>query len=1194
MSFVEVVNQVTKLLRTQERISYRVLQREFHFDEADLEDLKEELIFAKQVARDEDGKVLIWSASVADNHSTEDNPAHGKTRHSFDQPLYDSKEADPDDAVPIIHGGMDGERKTITTLFADLKGSTALIEGLDPEDAGTLIDPVLQLMMDAVHQYEGYVAQVLGDGIFALFGAPIAYEDHPQRALHAALHMQKEIRRYSDQLLAGGGIPVQIRVGINTGEVVVRSIRRDDLHTDYVPVGHSANLASRMEQIARPGSIVVSEYTWNLTEGYFDLKALGKTKISGVAKPLNVYEVLGQSLLQTRLQVAARRGLSRFVGRAQEMGRLRRAFAQARIGHGQMVEVVGEPGLGKSRLFHEFTCGLQEHCLVLEGVSVSHGKTSPYLPLIGMLKQYFQLTPGENEAACKQKIIRKIVLLDRGLEETLPYLFGLLGIGTPNAAFQQMDPKIRRLRKIEALKRVFLRESLNRPILLVFEDLQWLDGGTRDFLEALGEVLAAANILLLVNYRPEYAPRWGNQTRHTLIRLAPLEPVESAEMLNDMLGGDASLNRLKPILLEKTQGTPFFLEEVVQTLFQEGVLIGKPGCYFLQSTPTELHISPTVQGVLAARIDRLNREEKDLLRQLAVIGPQFPFKLLARVIAWSEDRLHRGLTSLQQKGFLQEQHANLEATYAFKHVLTRDLAYSTMLQKRRKILHETTAQALEQLYGLHIEAHYGELAHHYSRSENIEKAILYLGLAAQEAVRHSAYSDAIDYLNQAIMLLESLPDAPQWKQQKLAFQITLVASLGATRGFASVEVEQALTHARALCQNAEQDPQLSPVLYALRRLYMARGDLRKADDLADQHLRLGLILDCPSVQLQAHVSRGIVSSGLGNFLCASTHFEKASTLYDPSRDQALAFVYGDDPGALSYGYHALTLWALGYPDRALEEIHKSLQLADLLAHPVSLAWAHLFASLVHHYRHEVSLTLKHAQAVVSLSRDQGLPLFLEAGTTMLGWASAEQQGVAIGVGVLLEGQANEELAEAKLWFPYFLGIKADLYQRAGFPEYSLSMIAQALSEVLRSQERQHEAELFRLQGRITLMEGGQIRPIREEMSLPGIIEAKVENLAETCFQQALGTARQQSARSWELRAAIDLARLWQRQGKATQAYELLDGIYSWFTEGFATPDLIEAKSLLDELGDETGDAISQCNNKLSLRKSVRKTNLGSV
>src|SRR5712692_275716 len=519
-------------------------------------------------------------------------------------------------AAMEARGSTDGERKTVTVLFADIKGSTALIEDLDPEDARLIIDPALKLMMEAVHRYEGYVAQSMGDGILALFGAPIAHEDHAQRALYAALRMQEESRRFAEKLRLEKGTNVQIRMGINTGEVVVRSIRKDDLHTDYVPIGHSTNVASRMESLANPGSIVVSEHTHNLAEGYFDFKSLGAAQVKGVSEPVKIYEALGVGPLRTRMQIAAQRGLVRFVGRQSEREHLQRALEQAKAGRGQIVGVMGEPGVGKSRLFHEFKLVSQKGCLVLETFSVSHGKAYPYLPLIDLLRNYFQFTPQDDERKRQEKITGKVLTLDRSLEDSLPYLFALLGIAELTSSLQQMDPQIRRKRTLEAIKRLLVRESLNQPLIIIFEDLHWLDAETQAFLSLLSESVASARILLLANYRPEYQHAWGNKTYYTQLRLDPLGKEEAQELLTVLLGeqvGATHASPLRQFILEKTDGNPFFMEEIVQALREQGVLARDADVGAHMPVPADLHLPPTVQAVLASRIDRLTTEEKDLL-----------------------------------------------------------------------------------------------------------------------------------------------------------------------------------------------------------------------------------------------------------------------------------------------------------------------------------------------------------------------------------------------------------------------------------------------------------------------------------------------------------------------------------------------------------------------------------------------------
>ncbi|MGE4096252.1 MAG: adenylate/guanylate cyclase domain-containing protein, partial [Candidatus Binatia bacterium] len=643
MTFDEVLAHVLALLRQEKRVSYRGLKRRFALDDEYLEDLKEELRFAHPEIADEDGRGLVWVGEEPGARSQQSVVSSSSIPETQPPVAYTPVHlAERIRAVSVT----DGERKTITAVFADLKGSTALIEGLDPEEAQAIIDPALQLMMDAVHQYEGFVAQALGDGIFALFGAPLAHEDHPQRALYAALRMQDTMRRYADTLRQQGYPPLLMRVGLNTGEVVLRSIRKDDLHADYVPVGHSTNLAARMEQLATPGSIVVSAHTHRLTDGYFAFKDLGPTQIKGVADSLHIYEVLGVGQLRTRLQVSASRyGLTQFVGRQSEMEQLNKALEQAKAGHGQIVGTMGEPGLGKSRLFYEFKLLSLGGCLVLEAYSVSHGKATAYLPVIELLKSYFRIEAQDDERKRREKVTGKVLNLDRSLEDTLPYLFALLGIEEQPSPLAQMDPQIRRRRTFEALKKLFLRESLNQPLVLIFEDLHWIDGETQGFLDVLGESVASAKILLLTNYRPEYRHEWGQKTYYAQLRLAPFGRAEAEEFLDVLLGdpfspqpspqrgeGEASslpvgerarvrgmdnnLHALKQLILDKTQGTPFFMEEIVQELREQGVLV-RDGVEARRAVPLpqNIHIPTTVQAGLAARIDRLAPDEKTHLQQ---------------------------------------------------------------------------------------------------------------------------------------------------------------------------------------------------------------------------------------------------------------------------------------------------------------------------------------------------------------------------------------------------------------------------------------------------------------------------------------------------------------------------------------------------------------------------------------------------
>ena len=981
MKFSEIIKQAIRLLRDSGRLTYRSLKREFDLDDEALEDLKFELTEGQEVAVDKDGKVLVW---VGDGEPV---PAPTKPKPlppspqaqapSTYTPQHLAERIRAEQAAMESRGASDGERKIITALFADLKGSTALIEGMDPEDARAIIDPVLQLMMDAVHRYDGYVAQALGDGIFALFGAPIAHEDHPQRALYAALRMQEEMRGYSDRLRLSGGAPLQMRVGINTGEVVVRSIRKDDLHTDYVPVGHSTNLAARMEQLANPGSILVTAHTHKLTDGYFEFKALGAADIKGVDDPLHVYEVLGAGPLRTRLQVSARRGLTRFVGRHSELDQLQRALEQAQAGHGQIVGVLGEPGLGKSRLFYEFKLTSQSGCLVLEGFSVSYGKASPYLPVVELLKHYFQIEPTDEERIRKEKVGGRVLMLDRSLEETLPYLFSLLGIEDPQSSLQQMDAKIRRQRTFEALKKLFLRESLNQPLMLIFEDLHWIDTETQGFLDTLVESVASTQVLLLVNYRPEYQHEWGQKTYYTQLRLAPLGKEEAEELLSFLLGTDDSLAPLKPLILDKTDGTPFFLEEVVQTLAEEGGLSGERGHYRLETTPSELHISPTVQGVLAARIDRLAPDEKALLQQLSVIGRAFPLRLVQGVVSLPEDTLYRVLASLQRKEFVYEQPAFPEVEYLFKHALTQEVAYGTVLQDTRKALHERSGQAIETLYAKKLDDHYSELAHHYSQSGNAVKAIEYLYLAGQQAVQRPANAEAVTHLSTALDLLQTLPEGRERAKQELLVQVALGPALIVTKSFSGPEIERTYTRARDLAHQLDDPAQLSTALVGLWFLYASHSaGLLKSRDLGEQLVQLAEDVPSSARQLLAHYCLGYSLLLQGELHEARAHLEQAIGLYDPQQHVSLRFLYGHDQGVFNLSMAAHGMWMLGYPEQAQQLSQAAVTLAQEVAHAWSLTFASVFAADFALHCRAYTRTQEHADTALRLSAEHGFAIYI--------------------------------------------------------------------------------------------------------------------------------------------------------------------------------------------------------------------------
>ena len=773
---------------------------------------------------------------------------------------------------------IEGERKTVTALFADIKGSTELMEDLDPEEARAIIDPALKLMIDAAHRYDGYVVQSTGDGIFALFGAPVAHEDHPQRALHAALRMQEELKRYSARVLAEGGTPIQGRVGINTGEVVVRSIQTGAGQVEYTPIGHTTNLASRMQTAASVGSIAVSEASRRLCEGYFILKPLGATKVKGISEPVNVFEVIGLGPLRTRLQVSAHRGLTKFVGRQAELDQMKHALDLARQGHGQVVAAIGEPGVGKSRLFYEFKATAMSGCLMLEAYSVSHGKDSAYLPVIDLLKSYFKIAAEDDDRARREKVNGKIITLDRSLEDTLPYLFGLLGIVEGEDPLAPLDPQTRRRRTLEAIKRILVRESLSQPVIVQFEDLHWIDSETQALLNLLVDGIATARILLLVNYRPEYQHHWGNKTYYTQLRLDPLGKESAAEMLTALVGDTGEMAPLKRLIIERTEGNPFFMEEMVQALFEQGVLV-RNGAVKLAKPIDEIRVPPTVQAILASRIDRLAPADKELLQTLAVLGREFPLGLIRHVTGKSGDDLEPTLSNLQLAEFIYEAPALPDIEYTFKHALTQEVAYNTVLIERRRLLHERAGEAIELLFAGRLEDHVAELARHFDRSGNLNKAAEYLGRAGARAAQQVAHSEAIGYFTRALELLAHLPASANRDQRELDLQMGLSWSVFVAKGPRAPEREPVLIRASELCERLGNNEKLMEALLALATFRFNRRQFGQARELAQRVLGLAEHERAPAMLAGARCVLGLELAVTGQLARSREHIVYAVEFY---------------------------------------------------------------------------------------------------------------------------------------------------------------------------------------------------------------------------------------------------------------------------------------------------------------------------
>lgn len=1061
--------------------------------------------------------------------------------------------AAPAPAPPRVHFGpeeasadsLDGERKTVTAVFADIKGSMDLIEDLDPEEARAIVDPALRLMIDAVHRYDGYIVQSTGDGIFAIFGAPVAHEDHAQRALYAGLRMQEEMRKYSAGLRERGNPPLEIRVGVNTGETVVRTIRTGDAQVEYTPIGHSTSLASRMQTMAPTGAVVVSEHTQRLTAGYFELKPLGPARVKGVSEPIEIFEVLGVGPLRTRLQMSAQRGLSRFVGRRAEIEQLRKSLEIVREGHGQIVAAVAEAGVGKSRLFYEFTMTARAGCLVLEAVSVSHGKASAYLPIIDLLKTYFRVSDQDDCDLRREKITGKALALDRTLEDTLPYLFALLGVPVTEFPLDEMDPAVRRRRTRDSIKRLLLRESLKQPLILIFEDLHWIDEESQALLELLADSIGTARILMMVNYRPEYHHQWGNKTHYAQLRLDPLGRQTAAEMLGALLGEDSELRPLQELIIGRTEGNPFFMEEMVQALFDEGALV-RNGSVKLARPLASIQVPPTVKGILAARIDRLTRPEKELLQTLAVIGKEFPLALVRRVTGKPDDELSALLSSLQLGEFLYEQPAVADSEYSFKHALTQEVAYDSMLTEGRRRIHEHTAAAIEELFAGSLDDHLDQLAHHYSRSKNIAKAVHYLKVAGQQAGKRSAYEDAVRMLMEAIKLLPEMPESRERDLLELELRVAHGLLFAAVRGFAAPEMGPGVRRMQELYQRVGESPATIGVLFTLWSLSLAQARLDQAMPMAVQLVKLAAPLDDSMAVGGAHSAMGVTSMWLGKFRQAREHLEQTVAIFD--RDLARFLPMQNAPVIPARCQLAWSLWMLGYPDQANRASSRALELADQLKRPFSTAFALLYVVALDDFQRDYRFIGPKIEALSEVSREYGLTSWTDSATLSLGRALVFAGDPERGVAKMLDALAGMREHGAELVGTYSLALIADSCLLANQVERGLELIDEAFAHFEATGARIQEAEAHRLRGELLLRRTG------------------AEAEAADSFRRAIEIARAQEAKSWELRATMSLARMLERSAMREEARAALASVYGWFTEGLETPDLRDAAALLRRLG----------------------------
>jgi len=1145
MTFEEILDQAIAMLQRRGRLTYGTLQRQFQLDDAALATLKDELLYSQPHVVDDAGRGLVWTGATG---TTPDLSPSPPPPLSAESPPGQTVQVAPPPGAPR---SADAERRQLTVLFCDLVDSTGLASQLDPEELRQVVQAYQATCAKVIARFEGHIAQYLGDGLLVYFGYPLAHEDDAQRAVRAGLGIVEAMGQLHTSLGPEREVHLAVRLGIHTGLVVVGDVG-DRARQEQLALGETPNVAARLQGLAAPNTLVISAATFQLLGGFFACQPLGTPLLKGLAQPLAVYRVLYESMARSRLEAVGSTGWTPLVGREQEIGVLVERWAQVKEGVGQVVLLSGEAGIGKSRLVQVLTdqvAAEPQAWLTLCQCSPYHQHTALY-PLIDLLER--GILRFEREASPQQKVGKLegfLVQYGLPLAEAVPLFAALLSLPLPaDYAPVLVSPEQQKQQTLHALLTILLRIAAQRPVLFVMEDLHWVDPSTLELLSLLVDQGPTACILTLFTCRPDFSPPWTGRAHLTQLTVNRLPRRQAEEVIRQVAHGKVLPPEVVEQIVAKTDGVPLFVEELTKMVLESGLLLEQAERYVLTGPLPPLAIPTTLHDSLMARLDRL-ATVKGLAQLGATLGREFSYALLHAVSPWDEVALGQGLHQLVAAEFLYQQGLLPQATYVFKHALIQDTAYQSLLRSTRQQYHQRIAQVLVERFPDTVETQPELLAHHYTEAGLKEQAVVYWQRAAQHASARSAHLEAISHLTTGIELLKSLPETPEHTQQALTLYTALGGALVMAKGQGAHEVEHAYIQAHALCQQVGETPELVPVLFGLHRFYVGRLQLHTAREIGETLLRLAQRAEDPALAVIAHYALGTTWLFFGALPAARLHLEEAIARYTPDQRRALVFRFGRDLGSSCRIHAALLLWLLGYPEQALARLHEALALVHELPHPFSLAHVRCWAAYVYQFCWDVPAVHEQAEAAVALSIEQGFPFWAAAGTILRGWALAMQGQGEAGMAQVCQGIAAYRATEAPLLLAYYYTLLAEVSAHLGHPEDGLQALVEAHTLMEQQEEERYwEAEVCRLRGVLLLRQTGT--PQAE---------------AEAWLQRALDIARRQEAKSLELRAAMSLSRLWQQQGKQAEAHALLAPIYGWFTEGFDTKDLQEAKVLLEAL-----------------------------
>jgi class 3 adenylate cyclase/predicted ATPase len=1111
VDFYTVLDQVVELVRSRGRVSHPALKTHFGLTDEQLEAVRSELRYAHAATITDDDRGLSLAT-------------------------VDESTASPD-----------AERRQLTVLFCDLVDSTPLSRELDPEDFREVMRTYYETCRKVIDRFDGYIAQYLGDGLIVFFGYPQAHEDDAQRAVRAGLDIITAVTGVGAEMQIRYGVELAVRIGCHTGLVVVGEVVGEGRH-ELMAAGDTPNIAARLQGVANHNTLAIGPLTHQLVSGFFDCRSLGTPPLKGVATRMEVFQVLGENSARTRLEALGQTGLTPLVGRTVEKRTLSDIWADAANGRGRAVVVNGEAGIGKSRLVH----ALSERATA-EGAWLIPCHGSPYHrdtalhPFVDLFERVvLGSESGDSPAAKTQRLTAFFTASGLPADDVLSDLCVLLSLPPPKGSGASvLPPDQQKQRTLGALQTIIDRRAAQQPVLLIVEDLHWVDPTTLDMLTMLVNDIADRRILALFTARPEFDNPWRDSRAVTVLDLARLTSAEAAELSRRVAGGKPLPDGVVSDVVSKTDGIPLFIEELTKTLLESDLLTEQHGRYELAAPLPPLAIPNTLHDSLMARLDRLSAT-KSLAQLGAVIGREFSFGLLQAVSPWQDTQLTDGLHQLVAGEFLYQQGVPPNATYRFKHALIQDAAYQSLLKSTRQRHHQRIAAAIESGQPETVVSRPELLAHHYTQAGLTEQAVPYWYAAARSALDRDANSEACNHATRGLELVAALPDGRARAERELALELVYGAAKAYVTGPNSAE--DAFSRACDLARELGDAHALFPALAGLAYSQIVCGRMRRARSLAEEFLARAEPVQDRLILAIGHWLLAYAAWWQGDVTVACEHSRRCLSYYDPDLHLAGIAAYANNPGVVCGYLEPLSAWVLGYPTQASAGMERALVHARHLDHPQSLSVTLLFAAQLAQLRREPPAATMLAGQAMAISTEHGLHALTLWCLLPSGWAAAHQGDPEAAIADIGEAMARRRAFGMGAVWPWYLTLVAEAYGMTGQFDEAFRALDEAVEWVQRNDERLYAAEAHRIRGEL-LLSAPQPDPAQ----------------AELCFELALAVARDQQARSWELRAATSMARLWQQQGRRDDARGLLAPLFEWFTEGFDTPDLKDAEALLHTL-----------------------------